>query len=48
MKKMRTESDTAQNNFVWTKYLIVFLWFVWVSIHYELKMDKQDLQTGKS
>ena len=27
---------------------IISRWFVWVSIHYELKMDKQDLQAGES
>lgn len=46
MKKMRAKSDTAQNNFVWTK-VCNCIPLVCMGQH-ELKMDKQDLPTGKS
>ena len=29
------------------KNIIISLWIVWVGIHCELKMDKQDLQDGE-
>ena len=29
-------------------YNCYYTWFVWVSIHCELRMNKQDLQAGES
>ena len=29
-------------------HLIIFLWFVWISINCDLKMDKQDLHNSNS
>ena len=43
--KTWAESDIK---FVWAKTSNLSFWFVWDSIHCELKMDKQDLQARES